>query len=133
MPSKSVESPRGGQRGPMGTGGGSAGAPSPRERLPHRPKPSASASTSSSGVPSVTGSASGTSDRPSNGSRSRPGLGTTPRSPRHPLAPTAGPSSLGGAGGGMSAGGSEGGLPEDDTSTYSDPAADEAPLGGLLG
>ncbi|MFJ2341645.1 DoxX family protein [Streptomyces antimycoticus] len=133
LPSKSVESPRGGQRGPMGTGGGSAGAPSPRERLPHRPKPSASASTSSSGVPSVTGSASGTSDRPSNGSRSRPGLGTTPRSPRHPLAPTAGPSSLGGAGGGMSAGGSEGGPPEDDTSTYSDPAADEAPLGGLLG
>ncbi len=133
LPSKSVENPRGGQRGPMGTGGGSAEAPSPRERLPHRPKPSASAPTSSSEVPSATGPASGTSDRPSDGSRPRPGLGTTPRSPRHPLAPTAGPSSLGGAGGGMSAGGPEGGPPEDNTPNDSAPAADEAALGGLLG
>ncbi|WP_413101848.1 DoxX family protein [Streptomyces sp. Inha503] len=136
LPSKPAESPRGGQRGTVGTGGGT-GAPSPRERLSHRPEPSAtgsSASTSSSGVPSATDSASGTSGRPSGASRPRPGLGTAPRSPRHPLAPTApGPSSLGGAGGGLSAGGPEGGPPEDNTYNYSDPAAEEAALGGLLG
>ncbi|WP_445515223.1 DoxX family protein [Streptomyces sp. NEAU-174] len=137
LPSKPAESPRGGQRGTVGAGGGTAGAPSPRERLSHRPRPSASdssASTSSSGVPSATDSASGTSGRPSGASRPRPGLGTTPRSPRHPLDPTApGPSSLGGAGGGLSAGGPEGGPPEDNAYNYSDPAAEEAALGGLLG
>ncbi|MBD3009850.1 MULTISPECIES: DoxX family protein, partial [unclassified Streptomyces] len=137
LPSKHAESPRGGQRGTAGTGGGSAGAPSPRERLSHRPEPSASdssASTSSSGVPSATDSASGTSGRPSGASRPRPGTGAAPRSPRHPLDPTVpGPSSLGGAGGGMSAGGPAGGPPEDNTYNYSDPAAEEAALGGLLG
>ncbi|WNE97340.1 DoxX family protein [Streptomyces luomodiensis] len=135
LPSQSVESPRGGQRGPMGTGGESAGARSPRERLPHRPEPSASASASSSGEPSATGSASGISGRPSGGSRPRSGLGSTSRSPRHPLAPTAtaGPPSLGGTGGGMSAGGPEGGPPEENTYGYTDPAAEEAALSGLLG
>ncbi|OPF84784.1 hypothetical protein VT50_0200625 [Streptomyces antioxidans] len=137
LPSKPAESPRGGLRGTVGTGGGgSAGAPSPRERLSHRPEPSASdssTSASSAGVPSATDSASGTSGRPSGASRPRPGLGTTPRSPRHPLAPTApGASSLGGEGG-QSAGGPEGGPPEDNTSGDGDPAAEEAALGGLLG
>ncbi|WP_439795138.1 DoxX family protein, partial [Streptomyces hygroscopicus] len=91
LPSTSVESPRGGSRGPLGAGG-SAGARSPRERLPHRPEPSASASGSASGGPSApeaSSGTSGTSGRPSGTSRTRPGLGTTPRSPRHPVAPTA--------------------------------------------
>ncbi|MCQ6245047.1 DoxX family protein [Streptomyces malaysiensis] len=136
LPSKPAESPRGGHRGPVGTGTGSADAPSPRERLSRHPEPSASdtaASTSSSGVPSAEESASGISGRPTGGSRPRPGLGTTPRTPRHPLAPTADPSSLGGAGGGLSAGGPEGGPSEENTYSNTDPAAEEAALGGLLG
>ncbi|MEU7368462.1 hypothetical protein AB0B92_23405, partial [Streptomyces hygroscopicus] len=45
----------------------------------------------------------------------------------------AGPPSPGGAGGGMSAGGPEGGPPEDNTYGSTDPAGEEAALGGLLG
>ncbi|MCO8308487.1 DoxX family protein [Streptomyces sp. RKCA744] len=137
LPSTSVESPRGGSRGPLGAGG-SAGARSPRERLLHRPEPSASASGSATGGPSApeaSSGTSGTSGRPSGTSRTRPGLGTTPRSPRRPVAPTAtaGPPSPGGAGGSMSAGGPEGGPPEDNTYGSPDPAGEEAALGGLLG
>ncbi|MET7766098.1 DoxX family protein [Streptomyces sp. NPDC005393] len=131
LPRKSLESPRGGLRGPVG----SSGLPSPRHRLTS-PSPAASASASSAGEPSATGAAGEAGSASVRPTRPQPGLGTTPRSPRRPAAPmtTPGPPSLGGAGGGMSAGGPEGGPNEDNTPYgYSDPAAEEAALGGLLG
>ncbi|QKV97751.1 DoxX family protein [Streptomyces sp. NA02950] len=131
LPRKSMESPRGGTRGPVGT----SGAPSPSERPRTSPSPSASASSSVPGQPSATGPLDG-SGRPS---QSQPGLGTTPQSPRRaPVAPrtTMSPPSLGdGAGGGVTGGGPEEAPAEEDGGYggYSESGGEEAALGGLLG
>ncbi|MBL1095290.1 DoxX family protein [Streptomyces coffeae] len=131
LPRKSMESPRGGTRGPVGT----SGAPSPSERLRTSPSPSASSSPSVPGEPSSTGPMDGSGSP----SQSEPGLRTTPQSPRRaPVAPrtTMSPPSLGGgAGGGVTGGEPEGAPAEEDNgdSGYGESDDDEAALGGLLG
>ncbi|MEU8824362.1 DoxX family membrane protein [Streptomyces sp. NPDC048636] len=130
LPRKSMESPRGGMRGSVGT----SGSPSPSEGLRTSPSQSGSASPSAPGETSATGSI----DDSGSPSQSHPGLGTTPHSPRRaPVAPrtTMNPPSLGGGAGGGVTGGEPEGAPEEDSGDggYSEGGGEQSGLGGLLG
>ncbi len=131
VPRKSMESPRGGARGPVDAGG----SPSPSERRRTSPSPSRSASPTDPGEANATG----TIDDSGSPSQSQPGARVTPQSPgRAPVAPrtTMSPPSLSGGAGGGTTGGEPEGAPEEDSGSggYGEGGGEGGGgLGGLLG